>query len=269
MPHLLPEILIATALALAVLFALGRYILAINPRPGDPDAAALVRFFQLYARALHNLRVHNAHNIPDHLKRKHANPTPLIIAVNHTAGIDPILVHAAIPNANIRWMMAADMRSPALEGLWNYANIIFVDRDDPKPDAIKQAIKHLNNGGTLGIFPEARIERPPKQLLPFKQGLGTIVRRTNAPVLPVVVRDTPLGPTAWHSITRPSNATVEILPLITYDTKALKPADITTDLQKRFQQATGWPINSKPEPMHTNPHPNDTDPTNPTTAPLS
>lgn len=228
---------------------------------GTPDitAAAIIRTFQLYARAVTRLRVDNPEHIPPHRTGTTTPGQPLIVVVNHTAGIDPVLVQAACNAFEIRWIMAADMRTPRLEPLWTFGKLIFVDRDDPKPDALKQALKHLKRGGCIGIFPEGAIARPPRQLLPFNNGVGFLARASGATVLPAVVEGTPPAPSAWASIGKPANASVTFLEPVTYARKQT-PEDIASDLRRRFKDATNWPL-APPQPS---PQPN---PDQPATAP--
>ena len=72
----------------------------------------------------------------------------------------------------------------------------------------REAIKHVRGGGVLGIFPEGGLERPARTILPFQAGVGLIIRRTEAPVLPVVVSGTPIADQAWTSLVRFSSSVV-------------------------------------------------------------
>src|SRR5690606_16804706 len=74
------------------------------------------------ARVIHRLRVEGAENRP-----RSRRPGPLIVVANHTAGVDPLLIQAACP-FQIRWLMAADMRLPSLDPLWEWGRVIFLDR---------------------------------------------------------------------------------------------------------------------------------------------
>jgi hypothetical protein len=52
----------------------------------------------------------------------------------------------------------------------------------------------------IGVFPEGRLERPERHLLPFLPGLGVMIKRTRASVLPIVIEGTPQTETAWASV---------------------------------------------------------------------
>lgn len=210
-----------------------------NPR-GDVDIGLIWRASQLYVRLVHRLRVRGLENRPD---RRH--PGPLILVVNHTAGVDPLLVQALCP-FEIRWMMAADMRLGLFEWFWSWMRIISVEREGREIAAAREAIRHVRAGGVLGIFPEGGIERPARTLLPFIPGVGFIIAKTGAPVLPVVIDGTPQVSPAWASLWRFSHSNLTFFPPVGYD--GMKPEEITRDLHRKFESWTGWP--SKPAHDH-------------------
>lgn len=224
--------------AWGALVLVSAWITAAHLREDDFLANALYRVMQLYARVIHNLRIEGRENIPapDHRGRL---GFPVIVAANHTAGIDPILIQAALW-FEPRWMMAEDMRAPQLDWLWTLARIIFVDRASRESRSAREALRHLKNGGALGVFPEGHIERPPEHLLPFRGGIGFLIAKSGAAVLPVVISGTPQVDPAWASLTRPSRSVVRFLPLVRYE-KGSSPDDIGADIERRFARATGWP----------------------------
>lgn len=181
-----------------------RWIVGIRPRGDDGYASAVVRLFQLYARYWQRTTYEGLEHIPGALDS--GSPVePVIVVCNHTAGIDPVLVQAVCP-FEVRWMMALDMRLGFLEGAWRFGRILFVDRENPTGMELREAMAHVKSGGALGVFPEGQIARPPIAMLPFREGVGLIVRRTGAMVLPVAISGTPRTRSAWGSIWRRSRA---------------------------------------------------------------
>jgi 1-acyl-sn-glycerol-3-phosphate acyltransferase len=214
--------------------ALVAHWLLDNPRR-DPEAGVLWRTAETYAALVHGLRATGVENFPATRR-----PGPLIVIANHTAGIDPLLIQTVIP-FDLRWIMAADMRAPAMEWFWSFARVIFIDGTPGDVAAIREAIRHVKTGGVLGIFPEGGIERPPRTLRNFEPGVGLLIRRTGAPVLPVIIRDTPAVDTAWESLFRFSRSRLEFKPLIDYGDSGLSAEDIALDLRRRYAAWTGWP----------------------------
>jgi len=206
-----------------------------NPR-GDVEAGLLWHFARTYSAAMHRMRVVGKEHLP-----ADRNPGPLILVINHTAGVDPVLVQAACP-FEVRWVMAADMRHPLGEGLWQWTRVIFVDREAGDVSGAREAIRHVKAGGVLGIFPEGGIERPARTLLPFQAGVGFIIRRTGAKVLPVIIEGTPYTRHAFSSLVRPSRVTLTVKEPIEYGRSSGSPEEIASDLRQRFAQWTGWPM---------------------------
>lgn len=226
---------IALALGAWTLWALLCHWLEAGPRPGLVGGI-VYRTIRLYARWAHSLEVEGADLIPPG-----EGAGPLVIVCNHTAGIDPVLVQVPCP-FEIRWVMAEDMRSPRLRAVWDWASVIFVDRAGRDAAGAREAVRHLRAGGVLGIFPEGRIERPQRRLLPFQAGVGMIIRRTGADALLVSIEGTPTTPTAWGSIWLRSRARVRFLERVSYAGTDLGPAEIAADLRRRFAERTGWEI---------------------------
>jgi 1-acyl-sn-glycerol-3-phosphate acyltransferase len=158
------------------------------------------------------------------------------VVANHSSGVDPLLMAAACP-FEIRWIMAQDMRHPAGEWVWRWARVIFVNREAPSSAGTREAIQHLKDGGVIGVFPEGGIERPRGHVLPFLPGVGFLIRKTGAPVLPVVLEGTPDVDPAWHALRRRSRSVVTFMPRIDYSGSGLGAAEIAEDLRGRF---VGW-----------------------------
>ena len=204
-----------------------------NPR-GDLEAGLVLLFMRVYARLCHRLRVHGREHIPRGLRAG-----PLIVVANHTAGVDPVLVQAACP-FEIRWVMATDMRHPLGEVFWRWSKIVFVDRARGDVNGTRAALRHVAEGGVLGIFPEGGLERPPRVIRPFHRGIGFIIRRTGARVLPVVIEGTPQVDPAWASLWRTSRSRLTFMPTIDYTGSKLRAGDIAQDLRRRYLEWTGW-----------------------------
>lgn len=249
---LLAGIACAWALVMVGIAVLGRHVIRRVLDEGHRPALAasgLLWIMRWYARFWHRLDATGM----DHLRgldlmgdatgRPIGDERPVVVVANHTAGIDPILIQASI-DFEPRWMMAADMRAKVLEPLWRYARIIFVERTKRDSASLREAMRHLKAGGCLGIFIEGHIAKPPRHLLPFKEGAGLLIRRTGALVVPVIIDGTPVAESAWGSIFQRSNSKVRFLEPIDYeqgDKKDLDAQGITEDLRRRFQRATGWP----------------------------
>lgn len=234
-PAALGWILVAAVAWLAFAGATG-WMLRTSPRQdGDVATAIAYRVLQAYVRVFHALRLEGVENIP-----RSRTAGPLIVISNHASGVDPLLIQAVCP-FEVRWMMAEEMRLPWLEPVWQWAGIIFVDRSQKQTMGARVAIRGLQSGGVLGLFPEGGLERPPRRIQPFLHGVGLLVARTRAPVLPFVIEKNAAGRSAWASLIKPGRSRVRAMPILRYEDRSLRAEAITEDLHRRYLDWTGWP----------------------------
>lgn len=207
----------------------------------DPFTGAAWRVLRVFVRLVHRVKYEGLEDL-----RANIDIGPLIIVSNHTGAIDPLLIQCGC-RFHIRWMMARDMMSPTLNWLWKWQDLIPVDRAGRDTTAAREAIRHLKVGGAVGIFPEGRIVKPPREIRPFFAGVGLIVARTQAPVLLVWVSGTPDTASMRQSIFTPSRARVRFIEMMDFTGERDAEA-ITRTIRQRLHEVTGWPLNDKPLP---------------------
>lgn len=205
-----------------------------NPREGDVMMGLAYHAGRLYCRVFHGLTIVGIENIP-----KGKRVGPLIVVANHTAGIDPLLIQATVP-FYVRWLMGKDMMLPAMDVIWEWLEIIAVRRGERDMASAREGLRHLAKGGVLGVFPEGRLERPPQQIRAFHPGIGLLVSKTGAPVLPIVITGTPQVDPAWASLWVGSKSVLTIKPVIRYERGKTPPEEITRELRDLFCEWTGW-----------------------------
>lgn len=115
---------------------------------------------------------------------------PYILVMNHINWKDPPLVSLAL-GTSIRWMAKAEVfRWPIigflLRGIGNFP----VRRGDSDRRAIVMAIRILQNGLPLGVFPEGHRSED-RALLRAHPGVGLLAERTDALIVPCGVVGTP------------------------------------------------------------------------------
>lgn len=214
----------------------------IDTGPGDGFGILVVR---LFLRIWHRPRWIDAHLIPNPL------PDGLIVASNHASGIDPLLLQTGFYR-RIRWLMAKDQMTPALADAWAHLRMLPVHYGPEDAAVVREAVRHLRQGGLLGVFPEGGIVRPPGEIRPFLGGVGVIVARAKVPVLLFLIEDAPIAPTAFGSLVKPSRVSIRCLGLI--DVADLpgarggrpEPEAILAELRRRLAEASGWPLNDAP-----------------------
>ena len=84
---------------------------------------------------------------------------PLIIAANHLSHIDPAFIMTATKRP-VSYMSKKEHFDGAIRRLvFKQVGVIPVDREAGGTDALKGAIKILEEGGAIGIFPEGTRSR--------------------------------------------------------------------------------------------------------------
>jgi len=189
--------------------------------------------FRVYARLVHRTRYHGLDSIPTR------DGGPIIIVANHTGGADPFLIQAACP-FEVRWMMLREMNEGITRWFTEYGRIILVERNGRDFASTREALRHLHAGGVIGIFAEGGIERPPEMLRKFQSGVGFLVRRSGATVIPVWISGTPKVNVAFHAVVRRSHARVQFSQPMRFD-KSMDAEAITLAIRDRIATMSGWP----------------------------
>jgi len=108
---------------------------------------------------------------------------PCIIAANHCSFFDPPLVGVACKRAIHYLARKSLLEWPILGPIFPELNVIPVDRKNADRSALMGAIRVVRGGGAVLIFPEGT-RSPDGQLQPAQPGIGMIVAKTGAPVVP-------------------------------------------------------------------------------------
>src|SRR5581483_9451133 len=109
---------------------------------------------------------------------------PVIIAMNHQSYLDPPLAGTACDRAIYFLARRTLLGVPVLGWLLPKLNVIPVNQDGIDRSALKALIRVLKAGNAALIFPEgSRTEHG--SLQPAEPGLGLIIAKTLAPVVPM------------------------------------------------------------------------------------
>ena len=130
---------------------------------------------RLFTRVFHRLDVLAPSRLPD--------SGAAIIICNHTSGLDPHLIQSANRRL-ITWMMAREYYEiRGINILLRELGVIPVTRSGRDMAAMRAAMRALENGQLLGVFPEGKIETS-RDLLPFQTGVALMAMKTGVPVFP-------------------------------------------------------------------------------------
>lgn len=216
------------------------------PRRGRSVVVECVRpFVWMLARLIHRVRYEGWERVPMEI-----GPEGLIVAANHTAGLDPVLAQVRI-GALIRWMMDRTQMKRVAGWFWRRLRVIPVDFGPGDAAAFRETLAHLRSGGVVGVFPEGGLERPPEQIRPFLPGVGALVARSRAPVLLLWIHGGPKHPRVFRSLLIPSRSVVTVVGVYRFEGREARDVrGIAEHLRRELARASGWPLHEEPLPHH-------------------
>ncbi len=140
---------------------------------------SVVRYILLAAaKILFRARAVGRKNIPE--------SGGVLIASNHVSYLDPPLLGVAIPR-RVSFMAKAELfRNAFMDGLFRRLDAFPVSRTRVDRRAIQEAVHRIGRGEALVMFPEGTVSFN-DEFLPPKFGIGMIVSRTWAPVVPAYI----------------------------------------------------------------------------------
>ena len=111
---------------------------------------------------------------------------PVILAANHASYLDPPLVGAALRRPLSYLARDTLFRFPPIAWLLHRWHVLPVDREGGGAAGLRKTLEALANDRAVIIFPEGTRTRT-GQLQPVRSGIGLIVLKSGAPVVPVRV----------------------------------------------------------------------------------
>lgn len=178
-----------------------------------------------YVMVWHRTRWINRHHVPA--------DGAVLLAANHTTAIDPLVIQAGCGRI-MRWVMLARFRFRLLEPIWRQVQPICLERGAGDTALIRTIICAMKDqGASVCLFPEGGLQREHRRLAPFQPGVGLIVKRSEAPIVPVWIHGTPINKHMLMHFLKPSRCTVIFGETYTPD-PGWSPQQITDDLRRRL-----------------------------------
>jgi 1-acyl-sn-glycerol-3-phosphate acyltransferase len=186
-----------------VLAALAGWIVAMLRRsPFSPIQSVLYAVNYLLARVLWRAKIQGSLDIPP--------GCGAVIVCNHRCPLDPSFL-AIATNRVIHWMVAKEYcEMPVLGYLLRTCEVIPLRRGSVDMAAIREAIRLVENGELVGIFPEGRINTTKQLLLPGRSGAAMIALKAKAMVVPCYIEGSPYDGTTLGCLTMPASVRLEI-----------------------------------------------------------
>jgi 1-acyl-sn-glycerol-3-phosphate acyltransferase len=131
----------------------------------------------------------------------------VIIASNHIAAIDPVLVCMSFWRP-VHWLAKVELvKSARISWFFRGAGVIPVDRAAPREESAEKAAAVVKEGKIFGIFPEGT-RSPDGRVYKGYTGVARVAQRTGAPVIPTGI----VGSSGAHKkgsrLARPSRTSV-------------------------------------------------------------
>lgn len=135
-------------------------------------------FFLVFFKTYLGFKIVGRENVP--------KKGSFIFAANHQSYFDPILLGTSLYRS-LNYMAKEDLFRNIVGGwILRRVNSIPVRREEGDLSAIKEALKILNSGKPLVIFPEGSRSRDGRLQSP-KRGIGFIAAKARVPIIPAYI----------------------------------------------------------------------------------
>ena len=198
---------IANILALCAVATLaaglaGWIVVTLRRSPFTPVQSLLYAVNYLLARILWRAKIHGEFRIPP--------DQGAVLVCNHRCPLVPSFLQMALPRP-IHWMVAKEYcEFPGFRQLLRVCEVIPVRRGAIDPAAVRAAIRLVQRGGLVGMFPEGRINTSKQLLLPGRSGAVLIALKARAPIVPCYVHGAPYDGTTLGCLLMPAAVRLEI-----------------------------------------------------------
>jgi 1-acyl-sn-glycerol-3-phosphate acyltransferase len=179
------------------------WILRILRRsPFTPAQSALYALNYSLTRILWRTRVEGVFPIPP--------GQGAVIVCNHRCPLDPSFI-AMTTTRVVHWMVAKEYcEVPILRELLGTCEVIPVRRGAVDLTAVRTAIRLVEQGELVGVFPEGRINTTAQLLLPGHTGAALIAMKARAPVVPCYINGAPYDGTTLGCLFMPASVRLVI-----------------------------------------------------------
>ncbi len=155
-----------------------------------------------------------------------------LVAANHLSGLDPFLLIAASPRP-LRFLIAhEEYERFGFNWLFRRANCIPVDRDRQPERALREAMRALQAGDVVAMFPQGGIYHKSNVARKLKGGVVRLAQQFDCPIYPLRVDDVRGAGLTALALILPSRASLRAMPVL--DCKGREHDDCLIELAERL-----------------------------------
>jgi 1-acyl-sn-glycerol-3-phosphate acyltransferase len=157
-----------------------------------------------------------------------------VFASNHRSYLDTATLFA-LTGRRVGLVAKKELLKVPIMGVgMGYVNVIAIDRSNPEKarQSMKKAKEVLEEGYSFGVFAEGT-RAMPHELLPFKKGAFHLAIQTEAPVIPVAIKNTDWMMGKKQGVAYPGTIEMVLLPPI--ETKGLQADEDLMDLLRNVR----------------------------------
>jgi len=137
-------------------------------------------FLKLFFLLFYRVKIIGIKNVPE--------KGAAVLCANHLGEMDMVFIGYKIKRL-VRYMAKSELfKIPILSPLIKFLGAFPVKRGKADVEAIKTALRLLNEGHIIGIFPEGtRLKNKQGKTVKAKPGAALLAQKSGAPILPVAV----------------------------------------------------------------------------------
>jgi 1-acyl-sn-glycerol-3-phosphate acyltransferase len=181
-------------------------------------------FFRVYTVLYHRRRVFNEERVP--------RAGGAILAANHLSYIDSLLVGCSTRRF-IHFLARESAFKNLLGVILRSWGCIPVDRDGGSAKGLRTILERLREGRAIMMFPEGT-RSPDGTQQPAKSGIGLLIAKSNAPVIPVRVFGTYEAFGRHLLFPRPGRVQVKFGPPLNFKKLRAEAADCTSNRRREI-----------------------------------
>ena len=137
-----------------------------------------------------------------------------VIVSNHRCPADPSFVYL-VTSRKVHWMVAREYcLHPAGAWFFRATESIPVGRGGIDTAATRMAIRYVDRGGLVGLFPEGKLNTTDQVLLPGRRGAAMIALKARAAVVPCYIDGAPFDGSILGCLFMPAKVEIRIGPRI-------------------------------------------------------